>query len=71
MDLIRRLIKSISPPRRSGIHSRVHRPLHRFVVDRINVGEFARDQLQKLAALLRREQRGGAADQLQLRVRQA
>ena len=29
----------------SGIHNRLHGPLHRLVVDRIDVGEFGRDRL--------------------------
>ena len=46
----------------SGIHNRLHGPLHRLVVDRIDVGELVRDRLQELRALARSQQRRGAAD---------
>src|SRR5262245_54337595 len=32
----------------SGIHNRVHRPLHCLIVDRIDVGQLVRDRLQEL-----------------------
>ncbi|HEY7194902.1 MAG TPA: hypothetical protein VH439_14265 [Gemmatimonadales bacterium] len=37
----------------SGIHNRVHRPLHRLVVDRVDVGKFVRDRLKKLRTSIR------------------
>ena len=46
----------------SGIHNRLHGPLHRLVVDRIDVGELVRDRLQELRALAP-SQRGDNQDE--------
>ena len=51
-----------------GIHNRFHSPLHRLVVDRIDVGELVRDRLQELRALARSQQRRGGLTPIACRL---